>query len=67
LKKENTDDSPKPTKSIFDGIKQPSTVMPEHVLCVARKKPIHVEQGAGMTKKGMYHSQYPCFFDLMKQ
>jgi hypothetical protein len=41
--------------------------MPEHVLCVARKKPIHVEQGAGMTKKGMYHSQYPCFFDLMKQ
>lgn len=58
--------TPQSSKSLFDAVKEPSKVKPEHVLCLACKKPIHIEQWGGITKKGMYHNTYPCIKELIQ-
>ena len=48
-------------------MKKPKKVRKEYVLCVACGNPIHIDEWAGMTKKGMYHNNILCLIALIKE
>lgn len=41
--------------------------MKQYVKCVSCKKPIHIDELAGITKEGMYHDNAVCLLDLVKK
>jgi len=47
-------------------MKQPKEVRPEHVLCFVCKKPIHLDEWAGVCKEGYFHSNAFCLMEVAK-
>jgi len=39
----------------------------KRVLCYVCKKPIHIDDWAGVCKKGMFHKQLSCLLEVVKE